>query len=152
MTNKEHHGKIVVAAVAVAAAMAGHAETYHVKRGGMENARFDIKADRKGYSWLNFSAFADSWWRKTGGLSDYPAQIEAEVTALYGGSPRCNKSGYPADLWWAQYRPGGRVTSTHTVVWDSNILKDAAKADPATAALQFEAIIRQAMAFNPRQR
>ncbi len=150
MTNKAHHEKIAAAVIAVATAVAANAETYHVKRGGMENARFDLKADKAGYQWLQFAACNDSWWKK-GTLSDYPAQIEAEVKSLYGCRPRCNKTGYPVDLWWAQYRPGGRVPSTHTVCWDSNILKEAAKADPATAALQFEVIVRQAMAFNPRQ-
>ena len=150
MTNKWHHGKIVAAVVAAAMAIPAHAETYHVKRGGMENARFDLKADRTGYQWINFAAYNDSWWKKDA-LSDYPAQIESELKALYGGNPTKMKMGYPPDLWWAQYRPGGRISSTHTVVWDSNILKDAAKADPATAALQFEVIVRQAMAFNPRQ-
>ncbi len=49
MTNKAHHEKIAAAVVAVATAVAANAETYHVKRGGMENARFDLKADKAGY-------------------------------------------------------------------------------------------------------
>ena len=131
----------------LAVAVAGD---FHIKRAGLDNARLDLKTDRTGYQWLAFAAFGDSWWRK-GCLSDYPAQIEAEVKAIYGGSPVCRKSGYPADLWWAQYIPGGRASSTHTVVWDSNILKESVKVDPGIAAMQFEVIVRQAMAYNPRQ-
>jgi len=146
-------GRLALPAVAgrLALPAGAQAETYHVRRGGMENARFDLKADRRGYQWLSFAAYEDSFWRKGGALTDYPKQMEAELKTLYGGKPRCNKTGYAADLWWAQYRPGGRVSSTHTVCWDSNIMKDAAKKDPAVAALQFEVIIRQAMAYNPRQ-
>lgn len=142
--------RTILAAIFASAAMAAHSGTYHVKRGGMDNAKIAIKADKAGYQWLKFAAYNDSWWKK-GTLSDYPAQIEAELRSLYGGKPRCNKTGYSADLWWAQYNPGGRVPSTHTVCWDSNILKDAAMKDAAAAALQFEVIVRQAMAFNPRQ-
>lgn len=118
----------------LAAAVAGD---FHIKRAGLDNARLDLKTDRTGYQWLAFAAFGDSWWRK-GCLSDYPAQIEAEVKAIYGGSPVCRKSGYPADLWWAQYIPGGRASSTHTVVWDSNILKESIRS-----------VIRQCRAKDP---
>jgi len=142
---------LAIASLTALFALVANAETCHVRRGGMENARVDLKADKKGYQWLSFAACEDSWWKKNGALTDYPKQMESEVKALYGGTPKCNKTGYPADLWWAQYRPGGRVPSTHTVCWDSNILKDAAKKNPAAAALQFEVIVRQAMAFNPRQ-
>lgn len=126
------------------------AGAYFEKRGGLDNARVDLRADKTGYQWLSFAAYEDSWWRK-GTLYDYPAQIEREIKASFGGNPSCRKTGYASDLWWAQYRPGGRVSSTHTVCWDSNVLKDAVKVDPEVAARQFETIVRQAMVYNPRQ-
>ena len=60
--------RTIFAAMVASMAMLAHAGTYHVKRGGMENARFDLKGDRRGYQWLSFAAYSDSWWKKnTGG-------------------------------------------------------------------------------------
>ena len=73
--------RAIFAAMVASAPMAAYAGTYHVKRGGMENAKFDLKADRTGYQWLSFAAYSDSWWRKNT-QSDYPAQIEAELKSL----------------------------------------------------------------------
>ena len=142
---------VVAAGVALFAwTLFAEAEEYYIRRGGLDNARVHLMADRPEYKGMTFAAYENSWWMR-GTLTDYPKQIEDALKLLYGVSPRCDKTGYPGDLWLAQCSPGGRVGAAHTVVWDSNILKDAVRGDPETAARQFEVIVRQAMAYDPKQ-
>ena len=63
--------KFIALVAVVAYALAANAETYHVKRGGMDNCRVALKADRRGYQWLSFAAYDNSWSKK-GILTDYP--------------------------------------------------------------------------------
>lgn len=123
---------------------------YFSKRDGMESARTALKDDRRGFQWLSFSACGGAWWTK-GAITPYYELFQREIVAIWGGSPECRARGNHADLWWSQYSPGGRITSTHTVVFDSSCAAPAMKRDPAVAERQFETLIRQSIKFAPYQ-
>ena len=124
---------------------------YVVKRDGMETARTALKRDDCGIQWMKVTRVLNDRWNPVHPCTPYDKQITDELIASWGGSPSCHPSRYPASLWWAQYQPGGRETSSHTVFFDSSIMVDSMAADPDLAERQFETIIRQCYRFAPYQ-